>query len=282
MGSRITVIVTARIFLIFFPLVKSICDNPQRKIMPSIIFWGLSLCSMIARVIPNEDTGVRNRTKQSMQTIVVQSKLDFGNIESRMSTLEAGVAEVKSGVAEVNSAVADMKSLLAKLVENANGGNGSLTVGGNNKTNNNIDDKIDTEIKKKLKKDCTNGASCYHAVVEEKKSWDEARRSCQAMGQDLLTITSSEEQKNLMKYLYKTFPKEYSFWIGSKSRSEQSKREWITGEPIATDSTFIWNGDSKSPARQKCLAIHHNGYETKGFCGHYCYEKNPYVCTKKN
>merc|ERR1712180_352649 len=131
-----------------------------------------------------------------MQTIVVQSKLDFGNIESRMSNLEAGVAEVKSGVA-------DMKSLFAKFVGNANGGNGSLTVGGNNKTSNNIENEIEK------KKSCTNEASCYQAfgaelsshgsigasygaILKGAKTWKQARKACQAIGEDLVTIASYE------------------------------------------------------------------------------------------
>lgn len=68
---------------------------------------------MIPRVIPTDDTGAdRNRTKQPIKTSVVRSKLDFGNIESRMSNLES---EVRSGVAEMKSAVA----LFSKFVGNA-------------------------------------------------------------------------------------------------------------------------------------------------------------------
>jgi len=270
--------------------------------MPSIIFWGLSLCSMIARVIPTEDTGLRNRTKQPMQTIVVQSKLDFGNIESRMSNLEAGVAEVKSGVGEVNSAVADMKSLFAKFVGNANGGNGSLTVGGNNKTSNNIENEIEK------KKSCTNEASCYQAfgaelsshgsigasygaILKGAKTWKQARKACQAIGEDLVTIASYEEQLNLRRYLKNTFPGAYiEFWIGSKKEEGNPKERfhwrWINGEPV--DNNLFFGRGVRDEYKARCLTM--TIWQTTEGTGRgvdfllvdsECYYYKAYICTRK-
>jgi len=264
--------------------------------MPSIIFWGLSLCSMIARVIPTEDTGVRNRTKQPMQTIVVQSKLDFGNIESRMSNLEAGVAEVKSGVGEVNSAVADMKSLFAKFVGNANGGNGSLTVGGNNKTSNNIENEIEK------KKSCTNEASCYQAfgvelsshgsygaILKGAKDWDQAREACQAIGEDLVTIASYEEQLNLRRYLKNTFPGAYiRFWIGSKKEEGNPKGRfnwrWINGEPV--DNNLFFELGAREQYKYGCLSMSiwdklTSREEDFSLSDDNCGNFNAYICTRK-
>merc|ERR1711962_1374777 len=299
MGSRITVIVTARIFLIFFPLVKSICDNPQRKIMPSIIFWGLSLCSMIVRVVPTEETGVdRNRTKQPMQTIIVQSKLDFGSIESRLRSVESRISnlesEVKSGVAEVksgmNSAVTDMKSLFAKFVGNANGGNGSLTVGGNNKTSNTIEASCYQAFGAELSSHGSIGAS-YGAILKGAKTWKQARKACQAIGEDLVTIASYEEQLNLRRYLKNTFPGAYiEFWIGSKKEEGNPKERfhwrWINGEPV--DNNLFFGRGVRDEYKARCLTM--TIWQTTEGTGRgvdfllvdsECYYYKAYICTRK-
>jgi len=264
--------------------------------MPSIIFWGLSLCSMIVRVIPTEETGVdRNRTKQPMQTIIVQSKLDFGSIESRLlksvesrisnleSEVKSGVAEVKSGM---NSAVADMKSLFAKFVGNANGGNGSLTVG-RNKTSNNVE--VANEIEKK--KSCANEDSCYQVFGKKKgekeRRWEDARRACRALGEDLVTIASPEEQINLVRHLKNTFPDSHiTFWIGSKKGKGHPRGRfnwrWITGEPVSND--LFWNRVFMHEYDAACLNLKIWPEVSDGgvLYSEDCIYSNPYLCTKKN
>jgi len=148
--------------------------------MPLKLLLGLHLCSMFTRVIPTEASGDQlNRSEQATQTIVVQSKLDLGDIESRLTNLESEVksgtstleSEVESGMSDVKSQISKLKSLITKFV-----------------------------------------------LIKERKSWSEARRSCQALGGDLATATSAAEEQRLAEFLNQTMPDKdvYGFWIAAR------------------------------------------------------------------
>jgi len=262
--------------------------------MPLKLLGGLILFSMFTRVVPTDDSEERrNRTKPPMQTIVVQSELDLGVIDSRLSTLE-------SGISKLDSKMSNLESLIAKSFGNANGGIGSQNIGRNNGTSNNIDNVIAKDkVKDKDKNNQMNCASVncadiddfYTVFLDQAKSWDEARKSCQEKGTDLVTMTSYAEQWCLGEYLrLEMYPGDF-FWVGGRryDKDKGYKWEWITGEPIEK-GPFVWLDDSWD--RDGCLGIRPTLSRDAlfGFTGlHQCdrmnkeYTKNHgYVCSKKN
>jgi len=259
--------------------------------MPLKLLGGLILFSMFTRVVPTDDSEERrNRTKPPMQTIVVQSELDLGVIDSRLSTLE-------SGISKLDSKMSNLESLIAKSFGNANGGIGSQNIGRNNGTSNNIDNVIAKDkVKDKDKNNQMNCASVncadiddfYTVFLDQAKSWDEARKSCQEKGTDLVTMTSYAEQWCLGEYLrLEMYPGDF-FWIGgTKHRNPGNKWKWITGEPIEKGS-FVWVAGTWG--QYGCLGIRPTigRRDTLGFLESPCnndkeYTVNHgYVCSKKN
>jgi len=185
-----------------------------------------------------------------------------------------------------NSAVCE------KFVEN--GGNGSQQLGGNNETSNNDDDNDDDDDNDNVDdKEKSTDAVDRFFVIKEKKSWKEARRSCQALGGDLVTLASREDQQNLMEYLKKTMPKERTFWIGSKKGKTSGEGpgnwKWINGDRTTNpdDESFAWGHTLSSQAAKKyqadagCLTIHPKD-KRFGFCASSCSTSLPAACEKKN
>merc|ERR1711872_1013314 len=119
MGSlrRVIANIASVVYSLFFFL--NVVKNKRLRRMSTTLLLGLSLCSMVARVFPTENSGVHtNGTKRPMETIVIQRELNWGSMESRLANME--------------SRIADLKSLVMKLVGSENSGNASQLVGGNN------------------------------------------------------------------------------------------------------------------------------------------------------
>jgi len=241
--------------------------------MLTTLLLGLSLCSLVARVFPTEDSVQTNGTKGPMETIVIQRELNWGNMESRLANVESRLVNVESGIA-------DLKSLISKLIGSGNGGNASQQVGGS-KGENVVEDKDNVAA---AKRDCTNAEDCF-SVFREMKSWNEARRSCQAMGEDLATLSSLAETRSLQKNLLEM--NIASVWLGSKKGRTDGKNpgnwKWITGVQVPTDGTLgKWGGSARATKAAGCMIVHHSRkiYD-HDFCRQTCTNKNPYVCSKK-
>jgi len=259
--------------------------------MSNTLLLGLSLCSMVARVFPTEDSVQTNGTKRPMETIVIQREVDWGNADSRIANVESEMKRVEAGMADVESEVkagiADLKSLISKLVGSGNGGNASQLVGGSKETGSKGDNgNQDKDNVAATKRDCTNAENCF-SVFTVKKTWDDARRSCQAMGEDLATLNSLAETRSLQKYLqqttYRGKPKGNALWIGSKkgkTKMGPGHWKWITGEPIPIDGTVgKWERYHATLSEAGCLIIHDQA--DHDICRHGCGEDLFYVCSKK-
>merc|ERR1712087_822568 len=252
-----------RLLIIFF---LNVVKNKRLRRMSTTLLLGLSLCSMVARVFPTEDSVQTNGTKGPMETIVIQRELNWGNMESRLANVESGIA--------------DLKSLILKLIGSGNGGNASQPVGGS-KGENVVEDKDNVAA---TKRDCTNAEDCF-SVFGEENCWECARRRCQALGEDLATLSSVAETRSLQKYLKKIGRS--TVWVGSKKGKTDGKNpgnwKWITGEPVPTDGTVGKVADSAAHIKMAgCLIIHDEesarGYHD--FCRYSCDRSFAYVCSK--
>jgi len=267
-----------RLFIIFF---LNVVKNERLRRMSNTLLLGLSLCGMVARVFPTEDSVQTNGTKGPMETIVIQRELNWGNMESRLANVESRLANVESRLANVESGIADLKSLILKLVGSENGVNASQPVGGS-KGDNVVEDKDNVAA---VRRDCTNAEDCF-SVFEERKTWEDARRSCQALGGDLATLSSVAETRSLQKYLTKIriSTSTGTLWVGAKKGKTDGKNlgnwKWITGEPVPTDGTV---GQVARDEPAGCLVIHDEESALGNFHDFWvnpCYRKKPYVCSK--
>lgn len=70
----------------------------------------------------------------------------------------------------------------------------------------------------------------FYQKFFEKKSWTNARASCEQMGGYLVTVTSEEERLFLMNHFLKGSRR--SFWAGATDLETEGQWKWITGEPF--------------------------------------------------
>merc|ERR1711872_960809 len=231
----------------------NVVKNKRLRRMLTTLLLGLSLCSMVASC----------------------------GTESRIAKVESEIKEVKAGIAEVKSGIADLKSLISKLAGSGNGDNASLQEKGHCQG-----------ACQRNASHCTDGGVCFY-VFEEEKTWEEARRICQGLGEDLATFSSLAETKSLQEYLkkikssdeYLTKKSAGAFWIGSKKEKTDGRNpgnwKWITGEPVPTDGTVgKWNGDSARAKGAYCMIVHNKSKYDYDFCNFQCSDKLSYVCSK--
>ncbi len=70
----------------------------------------------------------------------------------------------------------------------------------------------------------------FYQKFTKRKSWTDARSSCEKLGGYLVTITSEEERLFLMKNIFEGSGK--SFWAGATDSETEGEWKWITGEPM--------------------------------------------------
>ena len=157
-----------------------------------------------------------------------------------------------------------------------------------NETRNNIVDKDEKSSANKKNYDTNR---FYVSLVMD--SWEGARKRCQAMGEDLATISSIAELRSLKEYLKKRFPK-IPYWIGAKKTDLKipGNWKWITGEPIPTNGEVgNWSlGDlnriyDTRYIKSRCLLIHNQPiqYPNLDLSSRSCYTDDlPFVCSMKN
>ncbi|XP_063777609.1 macrophage mannose receptor 1-like [Pseudophryne corroboree] len=72
----------------------------------------------------------------------------------------------------------------------------------------------------------------YKEEADEKKSWYEARDFCRAIGGDLLSISSEEEQQVVLKMLQHIDVYRQTFWVGLVSSDPDEGFTWSDGTPM--------------------------------------------------
>jgi len=200
--------------------------------MPMNVLSGLFLCTMFTRVFSASDPKAQsNGTEESMETIVVQHKLDLGGVDSRLSNLETAM----------ESRMTELKSLILQLVRNGNGVNGSHQVGGQilseiNSTGENIvdsededknDNNNDDNQKSNVmgKEHCTLEASRNFQVFEVKRklSFLDAEAWCKRKGGEMAVLRSLtndcflDPKYNRYMQGYGDKDKHGWYWISHKS-----------------------------------------------------------------
>jgi len=81
-------------------------------------------------------------------------------------------------------------------------------------------------------------AKVYSATTE-KKTWDQARATCQKIGGDLAQIRTVYDQKAMAKFLTDTFTvrsweTSTEWWIGAvRERSSKRKWRWVDGDKVS-------------------------------------------------
>ncbi len=70
----------------------------------------------------------------------------------------------------------------------------------------------------------------FYQSFTKRKSWTDAKSSCEKLGGYLVTITSEEERLFLMNNVFEGSGK--SFWAGATDSETEGQWRWITGEPL--------------------------------------------------
>jgi len=123
----------------------------------------------------------------------------------------------------------------------------------------------------------------FYVAVAEKKTWDQARATCQNVGGDLAQIRTVEDQKAVGKFLRDnwpfTWPKTTSteWWIGAKrDGSKKRKWKWVNGDKVSTDIPYNWDKSGLGHMAEKCFSIHRD--LTYAFCAGDCTNAKEFVC----
>ncbi|XP_031573413.1 C-type lectin lectoxin-Lio2-like isoform X2 [Actinia tenebrosa] len=114
-------------------------------------------------------------------------------------------------------------------------------------------------------------ASCYK-LFNDKGTWSEARRGCEAQGSHLLTFSSAEEND----FVYKTFTKSKSVWIGLHRNPVDFY--WVTGEDLVYKNWIIPNGDNPD---EKCVEMTDYGSYNGKWNDLGCENNLEYICEEE-
>jgi len=128
----------------------------------------------------------------------------------------------------------------------------------------------------------------YYAV-KEKKTWDQARATCQELGGDLAQIRTVYDQKEVAKFLDDNFSSGgghfNEWWIGAKRvrKGGRKKRNWrwVDGDRVSKDIGYKWDMENlliPGSQNENCLSIH--GDFRSEFCAGACLEAWEFVCEK--
>ena len=116
-------------------------------------------------------------------------------------------------------------------------------------------------------------------VIQEKLTWEEAQERCVEMERRLATISTVEEQSQLLKFLKETYQATDSYWLGGKGMANNGWK-WITGDAISTDGYRSYIHEGAKDKSSECLVLHpdllSNG--RYGYCHHKCTQQFMPIC----
>ncbi|XP_074544941.1 macrophage mannose receptor 1-like [Halichoeres trimaculatus] len=121
-------------------------------------------------------------------------------------------------------------------------------------------------------------SKCYMIINKEKKTWEEARTHCRAMGGNLASILSQDEQVFLTGMLIKAPTTD--LWIGLNCRKNQ-QHYWTDGQP---KKFYNWNTEGNFHIRhdktRECIVLTSNPEYLGSWTKEYCNKTNGYVCLR--
>jgi len=124
-----------------------------------------------------------------------------------------------------------------------------------------------------------------YTIVREKKTWDEALRSCKNLGGSLATFTSLHDFNRLLEMmkLWGNTDSDGYYWIGAKVTEGSTWWKWLSGEPIPRpeEAGFAWQETTYDAG--ECMTFETYMQDSSpGFCGgHQCSDKQKYICESK-
>jgi len=133
----------------------------------------------------------------------------------------------------------------------------------------------------------------YYAV-KEKKTWDQARATCQELGGDLAQIRTVKDQKDLAKFLVDNFSVTSNsgnrLWIGATRwrlfGGPKTMWRWADGDKVSKDIAYKWADKANLRKKNgKCLCIHRNPVLVESevvwpFSAGKCHVAREFVCEK--
>ncbi len=100
----------------------------------------------------------------------------------------------------------------------------------------------------KIRSDATDH---YYQVYKTKKTWSDARFSCEKAGGYLVTVTSAAERDFLVKRFFAG--SRQSFWAGATDSETEGQWKWLTGEPF--DFADWRKGEPNDQKGEDCLEM---------------------------
>ena len=116
-------------------------------------------------------------------------------------------------------------------------------------------------------------------TVDEQKTWDQAKVSCENMGARLATFPDPEEQKNLMDALLPIGVAQPNHWIGLRYNTAKKFWYWSTGIKLQWSDRpdIIHNQPWTYRLHEDCVFLYHK----TGLMRETCSYKKPFICEKR-
>ena len=113
--------------------------------------------------------------------------------------------------------------------------------------------------------------SCYRTYWD-RKTWNDARKTCLSQSGDLVTVLSAKEQQ----FVYETFGVGKSLWVGLR-RNEKGVFWWASGDPVVYEN---WISGSPDDMNEGCGEMTSYG----NFHGRWndlpCANTLPFICER--
>jgi hypothetical protein len=143
------------------------------------------------------------------------------------------------------------------------------------------------------------GENSYYAVVNDTLDWDVAKLAAEAAGGHLATITSSDEQNEIVTLLASAGEDEIrnSYFLGGIDQEKNGEYAWVTGEPFTYmywkknepkpdkgeqylaifAKTYVGNSGTTEPGRWNDAMIDGTAYDGAGDAGFFTPDQMGYI-----
>ena len=103
----------------------------------------------------------------------------------------------------------------------------------------------------------------YYGFSQDKKTWNEAQKDCEANGGHLVTIADEKEQKAVQKLL--SYDGSGTAWIGATDEASEGEWIWCTGEIFSYSN---WNsGEPNNDKEEDYAGIYVDGFKWNDWNG---------------